>query len=52
MNFDAEMMGSMDLDQIVADAQKAFGEAQDVTTLENEKARRSEERRVGKECRL
>lgn len=33
------MMGSMDLDQIVADAQKAFAEASDVTTLENEKAR-------------
>ena len=32
-------MGSMDLDQIVADAQKAFAEASDVTTLENEKAR-------------
>ncbi|MGF6679397.1 phenylalanyl-tRNA synthetase alpha subunit [Paraburkholderia sp. WSM4174] len=29
----------MDLDQIVADAQKAFAEAPDVTTLENEKAR-------------
>jgi phenylalanyl-tRNA synthetase alpha chain len=33
------MMGSRDLDQIVADAQKAFAEASDVTTLENEKAR-------------
>ncbi|MDI7048099.1 phenylalanine--tRNA ligase subunit alpha, partial [Escherichia coli] len=29
----------MDLDQIVADAQRAFAEASDVTTLENEKAR-------------
>ena len=29
----------MDLDQIVADAQKAFEDATDVTTLENEKAR-------------
>src|SRR5471032_451570 len=38
-NFDAEMMGSMDLDQIVADARNAFAEASDVTTLENEKAR-------------
>jgi phenylalanyl-tRNA synthetase alpha chain len=33
------MMGSMDLDQIVADARKAFGEAADSVTLENEKAR-------------
>src|SRR6201992_3828539 len=32
-------MGSMDLDQIVADAQSAFEHAADVTTLENEKAR-------------
>ena len=32
------MMGSMDLDQIVADAQKAFDEAADGVTLENEKA--------------
>src|SRR5258707_314804 len=32
-------MGSMDLDQIVADAQKAFEQATDITTLENEKAR-------------
>ncbi|MBV8626707.1 MAG: phenylalanine--tRNA ligase subunit alpha, partial [Paraburkholderia sp.] len=29
----------MDLDQIVADAQKAFEHASDITTLENEKAR-------------
>ncbi|MEA3121765.1 MAG: phenylalanyl-tRNA synthetase alpha chain [Paraburkholderia sp.] len=33
------MMGSMDLDQLVADAQKAFNEAADGVTLENEKAR-------------
>lgn len=32
-------MGSMDLDQIVADAQGAFASAPDVNTLENEKAR-------------
>ncbi|MDB5782556.1 MAG: phenylalanine--tRNA ligase subunit alpha [Caballeronia mineralivorans] len=39
MNFDAEMMGSMDLDQIVADARNAFEHAADAATLENEKAR-------------
>ena len=33
------MMGSMDLDQIVADAKQAFEQAADITTLENEKAR-------------
>jgi phenylalanyl-tRNA synthetase alpha chain len=38
-NFDAEMMGSMDLDQIVADARNAFEHAADAATLENEKAR-------------
>ena len=32
-------MGSMDLDQIVADAKSAFEHATDTTTLENEKAR-------------
>lgn len=32
-------MGSMDLDQIVADAQQSFEGAADITTLENEKAR-------------
>lgn len=32
-------MGSMDLDQIVADAQQSFEQAADITTLENEKAR-------------
>lgn len=32
-------MGSMDLDQIVADAKSAFEHAADTTTLENEKAR-------------
>src|SRR5471030_3094943 len=39
MNFDAETMGSMDLDQIVADARNAFENAADAVTLENEKAR-------------
>ncbi|KNE76363.1 Phenylalanyl-tRNA synthetase alpha chain [Candidatus Burkholderia crenata] len=38
-NFDAEMMGSMDLDQIVADARNVFENAADAATLENEKAR-------------
>src|SRR5476649_695527 len=38
-NFDDEMMGSMDLDQIVADARNAFENAADAATLENEKAR-------------
>jgi phenylalanyl-tRNA synthetase alpha chain len=33
------MMGSPDLDQIVADAQRAFAQAADTATLENEKAR-------------
>src|SRR5471032_2838461 len=38
-NFDDEMMGSMDLDQIVADARNAFENAADAATLEDEKAR-------------
>src|SRR5476649_1013194 len=38
-NFDDAMMGSMDLDQIVADARNAFENAADAATLENEKAR-------------
>ncbi|SIT66999.1 phenylalanyl-tRNA synthetase, alpha subunit [Burkholderia sp. b14] len=33
------MMGSSDLEQIVADAQRAFADAADTVTLENEKAR-------------
>src|ERR1700732_1832063 len=33
------MMGSTDLEQIVADAQGAFANAADAATLENEKAR-------------